>query len=95
MAKTYLQISLLIDPADRESAAKVYHQYKSPFLETIKGALSKELLIRDQDIQVLHGFNDIADAKAYLSSELFNQDVVIALQPYLAGDPEVRIYSVA
>jgi hypothetical protein len=32
----------------------------------IPGALSKELLIREEDVQVLHGFKSVADAKAYL-----------------------------
>ncbi|MEV6982131.1 hypothetical protein AB0M95_12840 [Sphaerisporangium sp. NPDC051017] len=46
-------------------------------------------------MQVLHGFATAADAKAYLSSELFTQDVVAALQPYLNGAPDVRIYETA
>jgi hypothetical protein len=31
--------------------------------------------------------------KAYLSSELFNKDVVTELKPLLKDSPEVRIYS--
>lgn len=95
MAKSYLEISLKIDSNDRANAAGVYQQYKAPFLESIKGALSKELLIRDEDVQVLHGFESAEDAQSYLSSELFNNDVVVALKPYLKDAPDVRIYSVA
>lgn len=95
MAKSYLEITLKIDNADRASAAEVYNQYKAPFLETIKGATSKELLIRDEDVQVLHGFESAEDAQNYLSSELFNNDVVTALKPYLQDNPDVRIYTVA
>jgi hypothetical protein len=95
MAKAYLEISLKIDNADRSSAAGGYNQYKSPFLESIKGATSKELLIRNEDVQVLHGFNSAEDAQAYLSSELFNKDVVVALKPFLKDNPDVRIYTVA
>ncbi|KHL04058.1 hypothetical protein [Sinomonas humi] len=88
----YLQITLDIDPSDRPSAAAVYEKYKKPFLETISGAQSKELLLRDDDVQVLHGFGSVQCAQSYLSSELFTQDVVTALKPYLKADPDIRIY---
>lgn len=95
MAKAYLEISLKINDADRANAGGVYNQYKAPFLETIKGATSKELLIRTEDVQVLHGFETTEDAQNYLSSDLFNNDVVTALKPYLQDNPDVRIYTVA
>ena len=52
----YLQITLKIAAANRPAAAGVYQQFKGPFLATIAGAKSKELLVRDEDVQVLHGF---------------------------------------
>ena len=91
----YLEITLKIDNSDRPSAAAVYTKYKQPFLDSISGAKSKELLIRDDDVQVLHGFDSVESAQGYLSSTLFTQDVVEALKPYLKGDPEIRIYGVA
>lgn len=91
----YLQITLDISAQNRAAAAGVYQQYKTAFLTTIDGAVSKELLIREQDVQVLHGFNTAAQAEAYLDSELFTRDVVEALKPFLNAAPEVRIYSVA
>lgn len=94
MSKAYLQITLKINDSDREAAAGVYTKYKEPFLTSIDGAESKELLIRDDDVQVLHGFSNEDNAKAYLESELFNNDVVVGLKEYLHADPEVRIYSV-
>ena len=94
MAKAYLEITLKIDGADRVNAAGVYTEFKAPFLDTIRGAISKELLIRDEDVQVLHGFDSAASAAAYLSSELFNNDVVAGLKPYLQDSPDVRIYTV-
>lgn len=90
----YLEITLKVNETDRPAAAGVYLKYKSPFLKSIKGAVSKELLIRTDDVQVLHGFKTQADAEAYLKSNLFNNDVVSALKPYLQASPEVRIYSV-
>ena len=91
----YLEITLKISNQNRPAAAEVYREYKEPFLKQINGARSKELLIREEDVQVLHGFATVADAKAYLESELFNGDVVKALAPYLEADPDIRIYDVA
>lgn len=91
----YLQITLKIAPANRPAAAGVYRRYKAPFLETIPGAKSKDLLVRDEDVQVLHGFETARQASAYLESSLFNADVVTALEPLLEAEPEVRIYEVA
>jgi hypothetical protein len=90
----YLEITLKVNDADRTAAAGVYLKYKQPFLTQIKGAVSKELLIRTEDVQVFHGFKTQADAEAYLKSDLFNNDVVSALKPYLQASPEVRIYTV-
>ena len=64
----YLELTLQVDPANRAAAAGVYEKYKQPFLETVPGATRKELLIRDEDVHVLHGFRTAADAEAYLAS---------------------------
>lgn len=93
--KAYLEITLDIPAANRAKAAKVYTDYRKPFLDTIKGATSKNLLIRDADVQVLHGFASADDAAAYLKSKMFNDDVVVGLQPLWDKAPDVRIYSVA
>ncbi len=90
----YLQITLKIKSENRERAAGIYLKYKEPFLKQIKGAVSKELILRNQDVQVMHGFESEADAKTYLSSNLFEKDVVRELKPYLESAPDVRIYSV-
>lgn len=94
-AKAYLEITMVIDEVNRPAAAKVYNDYRQPFLTKIKGAVSKELLIRNEDVQVLHGFDSVENSKAYLSSELFTNDVLIGLKPLFSADPEVKIYSVA
>jgi hypothetical protein len=91
----YLQITLKIAPANRPAAAGVYQRYKTPFLSTIAGAKSKELLIRDEDVEVLHGFDTAEQATAYLTSPLFTSDVVSALKPLLDAAPDVRIYQAA
>ena len=91
----YLQINLNVAANDRPSAAAIYTQFKAPFLAQAKGALSKQLLVRDQDVQVLHGFDSAENAMTYLASDLFNQDVVTALKPLLQSPPDVRIYAVA
>jgi len=88
----YLQITLKIANANRAAAAGVFQKYKAAFLNTITGAKSKELLVREQDVQVLHGFDTEENAKAYLESELFSVDVVGGLKPLLDNVPDVRIY---
>lgn len=92
---TYLQITLRIVSQNRPAAVGVYTRFKPAFLQQIAGAKSKDLLVRDEDVQVLHGFDSAEHAKAYLDSRLFNQDVVVALKPLLEGPPDIRIYQVA
>ncbi len=75
---------------DRPSAAKVYFDYREPFLQTIEGALTKNLLVRDEDVQVLHGLDSKEHATAYLESEMFWEDVAKGLSPYFQAAPEIR-----
>ena len=92
MNKAYLSITMKVAMKDRPEAGAVYSKYKGPFLATIPGAESKELLVRDEDVQVLHGFASRTTAEGYLRSTLFGNDVVRELKPYLAAEPEIRIY---
>lgn len=91
----YLEITLKIQNKNRPAAAEVYTTYRKPFLKQIKGAKTKALLVRDDDIQVLHGFDNVENAQAYLKSDLFNEDVATKLKPLLETDPEVRVYDVS
>ena len=93
--KAYLEITMKISDENRSAAAGVYNDYRQPFLDTIEGALTKNLLIRDEDVQVLHGFDSAEHAQAYLSSELFQNDVFVGLKPLWNCDPKVKIYTVA
>jgi hypothetical protein len=95
MSTTYLQITLKIAPTNRPAAAGVYQRYRAPFLETVAGARSKELLLRDDDVQVLHGFDTPEQATAYLKTALFSADIVSALKPLLDAAPDIRIYQQA
>ena len=79
MTKAYLEITMKIDPENRPQAGEVYSKYRQPFLSDIPGAISKELLLRSEDVQVLHGFDSKAGAENYLTSKLFQEDVVSAL----------------
>ena len=91
----YLEITMKIDEVNRPAAAGVYNEYRQPFFDTIKGALTKELLVREEDVQVLHGFDSLENAKAYLSSEMFKNDVFVGLKPTWSAEPDVKIYVVA
>ena len=92
MNKAILEITMKVTEANRPKAGEVYAKYKPPFLETVPGAESKDLLIREEDVQVIHSFESRAQAEKYLSSMLFGIDVVGELKPLLAADPEIRIY---
>ncbi|CVK21697.1 hypothetical protein [Sporomusa sphaeroides] len=93
--KAYLEITMVIESAKRPAAAKVYTDYRQPFLNQIKGAQTKELLVRDEDVQVLHGFDSVENAKAYLDTEMFKNDVFVGLKPLWSAAPDVKIYTVA
>ena len=95
MTRAYLEITLKVSATDRPKAGAVYLKYKQPFLSTINGAESKDLLLREEDVQVLHGFDSRHSAESYLASTLFGNDVVGELKPYLVADPEIRIYECA
>jgi hypothetical protein len=92
MKQAYLEITMKVSGADRPKAGAVYAKYKSPFLDTVPGARSKDLLLRDEDVQVLHSFDSRASAESYLASKLFARDVVEELKPLLTASPEIRIY---
>ena len=64
----YLEITLKVNENDRAAAAAVYTKYRQPFLDTISGAVSKQLLVRGEDVQVLHGFTSTTEAEGYLVS---------------------------
>ncbi len=90
----YLEVIMKINPENREAATEVYNQYRQPFLDEIEGALTKECLIRDEDVQVIHGFDSLQNAEKYLESELFTQKVAPGLEPTWAGEPDIRFYEV-
>lgn len=93
--KAYLEITMVIDEDNRPAAGKIYADYRHPFLRQIKGALTKDLLIREDDVQVLHGFDSVENAQAYLLSDMFKNDVFVGLKPLWSADPVVKIYTVA
>ncbi len=94
MNSAFLEITMRIPKDKRSQAAKVYFDYREPFLSLIEGAVSKNLLVREEDVQVLHGFKSIEHAKSYLSSEMFKNDVFTGLSPLWEQDPEIRIFEV-
>lgn len=93
--KAYLEITMVIKNEDRAAAAAVYNEWRKPFLDTIEGALTKELLIRGEDVQVIHGFDSAEHAKAYLDSAMFKEHVTPGLKPTWDAAPDIRIYETA
>jgi len=91
----FVQITLKVSVTNRAAAAEVYQQFKTLFLDTVVGAKSKDLLLREEDVQVLLGFDTEANATAYLHGDMFTVDVATALSPLLDAAPEARVYEVA
>lgn len=85
---------MTIPEENRVAAAKIYATYRQPFLDTIPGALTKQLLIRNENVQVLHGFDSVTHPKDYQTSEMFAKHGFSELQPIWSIDPDVRIYQV-
>lgn len=83
--KAYLEITMKIGKEKRPAAVKIYTDYRQPFLDTIPGALTKNLLVRDEDVQVLHGFDCIENATEYLSSNMFLEDGLRCLAAFMGG----------
>ena len=89
-----LQIPLKVGGGDRQADAGVYQKYRQAFLDTTPGATSKELLVREEDVQVVHCFS-AAEAQACLGGEVFTHELVGVLSPLLQTDPDVHIYETA
>lgn len=83
---------MTINPENRPAAAKIYFDYRQPFLDNIEGALTKELLIRDEDVQVIHGFDSMEHARVYPETDLFKTKMAPGLQPTWAAEPDIRFY---
>ena len=90
-----MEITLMVAEGNRAAAAGVYNKYRQPFLDQAPGAKSKQLLVRSEDVQVIHGFATVEDAEAYLSSNLFATDIVGELSSLILNSPEIRIYEEA
>lgn len=71
------------------------YQTKTAVRRDTSAALMKEPFIRDADVQVIHGFDSMEHAKAYLESDMYKNDVFVGLKPTWAADPDVRFYEVA
>ena len=95
MEKAYLSVNMKIDSSRLPEVTKVYTNYWEKFLRTIHGARTKDLVIRNEDVQILHSFNSVEDAVGFLSSEMFQRAVFIDLQPYWNDELNVRIYTAA
>ena len=51
-----IQMIQRIADANRGAAGGVYQRHEAKFLQSVAGANSKDLSLRSEDVQVLHGF---------------------------------------
>lgn len=71
--KAYLEVTMKIPATNRKVAAKVYTDYRQPFLDTTAGAQTKQLLVRDEDVQVLRGFDFVEHSQCILEQRYVYQ----------------------
>ncbi len=77
-------------PVTTSELARAVALMRAPSARThrhIEGALTKELLVRDEDVRVTHGFDSMEYARGYLESDLFTWKVAPGLKPLWAADP--------
>ena len=92
--RAYLQITLQISQPRREEAiTKVYLPNRQRFLERVEGAVSMDMLVREEDIQVLVGFDTPENARAYLASSA-GKEITSQLAGYAKKEPVTAIYDV-
>ncbi|PCH61445.1 MAG: hypothetical protein COC19_04755 [SAR86 cluster bacterium] len=89
---TYLQITFKVPAEKRKAALGIFYKNKEIFLYGVAGAQSKTLLVRDEDLQILHRFSSVKMAEIYLSSEVCTVDIVAELGPLLDALPDIRLY---
>ena len=95
MTTAYLQIVLKANSSSRGELTNTYNKLRDLFPEQIKGAKTQELLLSDEEVQLLYGFDTFEDAEAFLSTELYNNIILPALKPLISNNPEIKIYNVA
>lgn len=70
----FLQVTLSIPAPRREKAiSRIFLPARQHFLERVLGAVSMDMLVRDEDVQVLHGFDTYENARTYLNSGVFKE----------------------
>lgn len=95
MIRAYLVIMLNVRTDDIGATSSIHDKFKSSFLDQIRGGMSTEFLIGQNDVVLLNGFANAEDANAFLSTELYNNTILTALKPFLLDNPKNNIYMVA
>ena len=92
--RSFLQMTLLVSQARREEAiTKVYLPNRQRFLERVEGAVSMDLLFREEDIQVLVGFDTLEHARSSLESPA-GKEMVSQFAGFTREAPRTALYDV-
>ena len=92
--RSFLQITLVVPTPKREEAiTKVFLPGRQRFLDRIPGAVTMDLLVREEDLQVLHGFDTMENASAYLKSPI-GKEILGQLAEISDGKPSIAVYNV-
>lgn len=92
--RAYLQITLEIPEGRREEAiTRVYLPNRQRFLDRIEGAVSMDLLLRPEDVQILIGFDTLDRARAYLEGPS-GREITAQFAEYAGKRQAAALYTV-
>ncbi len=91
--RAHLLITVKVDSSRRAALIdQVYEPNRTRFLQKIPGAVSKNLLLRREDLAILHGFDTAENAEAYLHSDLYGE-LLRQLADYQEENPVAALYN--
>jgi hypothetical protein len=90
----FVQVTLAIPESRREEAiTRIFLPARQRFLDRSPGAVSMDLLVREEDVQLLHGFDTFENSRVYLDSGFF-RDLIGQLGETAEKEPVTALYNV-
>ena len=91
--RAYLQETFTLASTSREEMIlQVYAPHRPRFLGRVAGAVSINLLLREEDVQILYGFDTLESAKSFLESAYFGETDDL-LAKYRKGSAALALYA--
>ncbi len=92
--RAYLQISLPVPQSRRDEAiTRIFLPGRQRFAEQAEGGVSMDMLVRNEDIQVLAGFDTLESARLFQNSPA-GKELLGQLAAMAEKNPGTAIYTV-